>query len=298
MRPASSTWVRTHTQTRASGLTCSDRIALLRIMRRTPRCGERNNTLYPPVHMIWNQLNRIPTAYLCFAGRPGGCFTSIMPKNFSPPSVALLRILVLAIGAVWLLATPRSLAYAEAGGPALDPFFHGSRAGDPIFSIEGGTAVMVDKLTCEACNTNGVALGALFALRGGRMLTNRLGLAVELQAVGAELEVHVDETGYLAGTKKAIQWSYLISAQCRISRQFQVRTGAGVSKVSYHYEDSYKTIVDNIGIGGTVSAALVYEYLSARQFSLDISGYVSHTSFGAGNGSINFAGLAIGLSIH
>lgn len=200
--------------------------------------------------------------------------------------VALFAVIALPAVAA---AQPAGGGGYYAGGAPVSPFHPRGGTAMGGFSIGlGGMNVNGDEVECASCDYS--PIGVEFDAHIGGMLSDRFGLALELQVNAETIEDSAYETSSLA------QSTVMISGQYWINRQLWVKGGLGLSHLSVEGTDYYGDFTEPVDDGAAIMAGVGYELFSSPTFGLDLQGrFVSAGYDGIGD---RITALTVGVGFN
>ena len=126
----------------------------------------------------------------------------------------------------------------------------------------GGMDSENDLFVCSGCDPNDAMVAGSFDFHVGGMINPRLALLFELWSTAGILDSFGDV--YL------LQTMAMFAAQFWVMPRLWLKGGIGVSHLSLNYDDGFVSDVADLDSGLGVMAAVGYEVMAARSFTMDL----------------------------
>jgi hypothetical protein len=184
---------------------------------------------------------------------------------------------------------PRPLNYPQ--NPATADGFH-DRAGRLMIGFSlglGGMKIGDDEVTCGSCDYDPVA--GEFDFHIGGMVSPRLGIMFEAQG-----NVQTIDESELHSTS-LVQTTAMVAVQYWLTTQLWLKGGIGGASLGYMYDDEFSNESEqqDLAEGGAAMAAIGYELLSARTFSIDAQARMVVGSYRSGE-DVSSGSIGVGFN--
>jgi hypothetical protein len=163
------------------------------------------------------------------------------------------------------------------------------RAGHLIAGVSlgfGGMSVDDKSVKCNNCSSNPVAFSASANIGG--MLSNQLGLMLELQANSQTVSELGNNTIFLTQT------AAMIAAQYWVSPRLWIKGGVGFANLSN--TDSNSDAQLDIGSGGAALIGAGYELVSNQRMAVDLQGRFVIGSYDGINSKTSSGTVGVGIN--